>query len=1169
MKLKRVRIFGFKTFAEKTEIEVDGDLIAIVGPNGCGKSNIVDAILWGLGETSAKNLRAQTGKDVVFSGSKARKALGYAEVSLVFDNEDGSLPVPTPEVMITRRVTRGGDSKYAINGRRCRLRDVADLLADSGLGRAGYAIVSQSDIDQALSASAIQRRAWIDEAAGVQRYRVRRQESLRRLDAAQSHLDRVADLVSEIERQRAPLAAEAEKAKRYREIRTSLQEIEEGLLSVEIAEAAESQSKAEDQMESSRLLSEKEARQAEDLARLAQEVSAEAAALERKLEELRDERQRTEREAERTRSLEEVARGKLESLADAETRLEEEEIELRERLKTAKAEASRAIEEDGKASRTLERIDQEMASVDAEAKKLADALAEAEANLKAVRGKAEAHQRASLESARRAERKAEIDAEISGVADALPELETALAEAQKTMDGHEAKISAEQDALKALEAELASLRKRAEEKSAKAHRMESEAARHRAQQQALEATIEAHEGMSQGARAVLEAVERGELADEYRAISEAIDVPSQYAKAIEVALGAAANDLIVPGEREAKAGIELLKRTRRGRCTFQPINLVRPSSVPHELNQMLRQGGVCGRAAELIDFDQEGKPVIESLLGRIVIVESLDVALRLAKSRGWSRLVTLDGEVVHSRGSVSGGQTKHDSAGIVRRRAEAAELARKADAAGKEAAKLRIEAENAEAARASKADARQEIEQRIQDARSEAGESQRWLTNLRHEHDATRRSHERLASELAKVSEEVDVTEMPDLKAAEAARDAAMQELAARTGDSTRATQRMEDMRERARAVAELRRDAERRLAETERALERREERAGQLAPNRQELKDQAEEAKKRQAELSQAIDGLTEAIKQAAEGKARKAAEALEKREQAEKARQASSKASQEFGKAEVARARAESKRANAVQKLLEEYGVTEEEALTKAPEIELPKDARTIAAQLRRDMRQMGEVNLGAIEAYDRLDVRHAELAGQSEDIEQGMEEIRSGIAELDKLTRDRFIDAFQKIKEAFAVTFTEIFGGGEAELSMSEGDEMLDAGVEIQVTVPGKKRQRLELLSGGERALSATAFLFALLRVKPTPLVILDEVDAPLDGRNVERFISMLRGFTEIQFVCVSHNPATIAAADVWFGVTMQEPGVSTVVPLKNSGASEAVIEEDPRALTAAKN
>ncbi len=1148
MRLKHVRLFGFKTFADRTEFSLEGGIVAVVGPNGCGKSNLVDAILWGLGEGSARQLRAQTGQDVIFSGAKSRKGVGYAEVTLTFDNEDRALPVDANEVSVTRRLTRGGDGEYRINGQPCRLRDVHDLLADSGLGRAGYAIVGQKEIDAALSASAEDRRAWIDEAAGVQRYRARKVEAARRLDHARDHLTRVADVERELEEQAGPLRKEAETARIYREAQGQLREVEVGLLMGEAVDGRRAVEAAEARIAEAR--------------RLAEAEGARAAALEADVKRTGDAVSETELEMDAERGRQQAAltaleraEGDLGIAAERERSLDALEATLAAdgeaaiaRLAEAEADAQGAKTAYGEDERAFLDLRTNLAGVGEEARALTHTLVEAERHLARTR---EAESRRLREEAARGHREARriaIRRELSGIAGALPDLEKGLESAEEAVETAKATFDEAQAVPRAVEEALAALRLEEERDARTVRAAMAEKATLEGRRRGIEATLDAHEGLTQGARAVLEAAERGILAARYVAVGEAVEADRDLALAVETALGGSANDLIVERDSDAKAAIAWLKERRAGRCTFQPIPLMRPSEPTYELRRLLSEPGVVGRASELVSCDPAHRPVLDSLLGRVVIVEDLDVALRHARTSGWSRLVTREGEVVHSGGAVTGGQNARSGYGLVQRRADLAEIEgeiERLDRAVREfEARSAKRTQRAEAERIGLADAGRAVRQAAVDLE----DAKTFTRGVAEEMRIAERERERLERELAAYDQDEIATEPVDLTGAERARDEAMRALAAKSADAEQAELRLREAEARVAASQGRSIGAERRLSAARAGEAERTRRLEGLAPEREAAKAAGEAAIHAKERAAKAREEAEARLARLAESRKEALADSLRLTEEAKHARDNATAMGEGILRTEMDRDRADSRRAAAIGRLAEEYGVEEEPE--EAPE--LPPDALGAVNRLRREIRAMGEVNLGAIEAFERLDARLVELAAQRTDVESGIVSVEASIRELDKLTRDRFSETFAKVRDEFGAMFLSLFGGGEGVLALTDPDRILESGIDISVTLPGKRRQPLNLLSGGERSLCTVAFLFALLRVKPSPLVVLDEVDAPLDGRNVERFASALHDFTDrTQFIVITHNPSTIERAPVWLGVTMQD-GVSMLLPTRVSNA-----------------
>jgi chromosome segregation protein len=751
-----------------------------------------------------------------------------------------------------------------------------------------------------------------------------------------------------------------------------------------------------------------------------------------------------------------------------------------------------------------------------------------------------------------AERRQLIERELAGIDKALPDLESAVKEATLAVHEAEQRVSDGTTRLNDYEQGLSRLRQADEKEAQELRKLLSEKATLDGRRRGIEATIDAHEGLTQGSKAVLDAVERKMMSGPYLPVGQAIQASKEYALAIETALGASANDLIVEDQRDAKLAIEWLKKNRAGRATFQPIPLMRPVDPSYEMRRILGEKGVVGRASELVSCASRHRPVVDSLLGRVIVVEELDDALRLAKTSGWSRMVTLDGEVVHGSGAVTGGQHGRQSYGLVQRKADLKDLQHQIQALNQVVTQL-------EAASVERSKERTAVERQRNEARAgldrlkvEAAEAKEFLRALVDEQKSALRSREKLLTEAKTLEEGRPQADEPvDIEAIERQRDDLLRIYAAKSADSAQAEERLHEARSRVQQATARLEASRKRLRSAEEAETHRTQRLQNLGPERERLrqaieshKTQREAAAIRRAEADRRLEELQSQRRERLE-------ESLRLSEEAKGARETAATISETIHHSEVLRAKAEAKRANALARLMEDYGLSEQEAIEMEGQHEVPKDALTVVNRLRREIRAMGDVNLGAIEAFDRLTHRIDELSAQKDDISAGMDQVEASIRELDQLTRDRFLATFDAVQKAFAGQFTRLFGGGEGSISLTDASNVLESGIQLEVTLPGKRRQALNLLSGGERSLCASAFLFSLLSVKPSPLVVLDEVDAPLDGRNVERFADALFQFTDnTQFIVITHNESTIRVANVHLGVTMQphDPGVSLLVPVK---------------------
>jgi len=1204
MRLKRITLHGFKTFADKTEIEFAPGVTAIVGPNGSGKSNLLDALTWCLGEQKASSVRATRAQDVIFAGSSRRKPMGMAEVSLTVDNEDGFLPLNFSEVTITRRVYRSGEGEYFINKAHCRLKDITDLFLDTGVGRGAYAIVNQNEIDAILSARAEDRRELFEEAAGIKKYRVRKREAQRKLDQTEQNLVRIRDIALEIEGNLAPMEEQALTARRFRELSERLREIEVGLLAAdykrlqdELTElgrmAVDADAEADSQRNEATTLeasaSELMARISDaesemDRARLLQQTAlSEGERVEGRIALGRERRAAAIRTVETVELdvaglAEEKARQEAEAKAFAEAA---NEAELR--LSTLSRELQSAEATAKEAERTLIDLSRAVAGQEADYLELARRLAAQKAELDSLRVRLAER----ADSLRRAEeatmvRQAESEAAKSDAMRLAQEAESAQAsflEAQRILT---------QEQQPAYQKAVERANSLSERRVVQERRLTEQAARLRA----LEETEAAREGYFAGVRSVAQAMQKGQLRGRYQPFADAIRVPAELDTAIEAALGGSLQDIITDTEIEAKTAVAHLRETRGGRATFLPLDVLRDVDVPDALRKSARQySGVMGSAADLVSFDADVRIAVHLHLARVLLVDDLDTATRVSRqlsNREWSRIVTLTGEVVVPTGAITGGANARSGPNLLGRRREVSDLTESV-----KSARIALEETiSAEAnAKAEAETARQQVrdaEITVQQARDAASDAAR--RHASGESDAMRlsREAENLTVQTAQLAAamEADATR-------EAMLDAALS-VGGQQDDSALATREELNRRQAALMVARdnardiarpltleqaslrerlrgLQRDGERAREAALRAVMSAEERAKRAEEARTIIAFEDAQIPEREAERERAKKSLADATALLDKWRERRQAllnENFQLTERIRAARHAVERATIEAQSARLRVARVEAQRDAIGQRLLDEYELHPDSAVALTGGVPVDRDTAQEIGRLRREIRSLGTVNVGAIEEFERLSERWKFLSEQRADLEEAKTRLNVAIAEIDASTKGVFEETFVQVEAAFARLFGRLFGGGTAQLELTNPDDILETGVEIIAQPPGKKRQNLALLSGGERALTACALLFAFLEVRPAPFCVLDEVDAPLDGANVEKFADLLRyNGQESQFIVITHNVTTMEAAPLWYGVTMQEPGVSRGLSMRVPESTVSVPDQTDQGVTEA--
>ncbi len=1177
MKLNRLELYGFKSFPQRTVIRFDDGITGIVGPNGSGKSNIADAMRWVLGEQSAKALRGAKMEDVIFSGTQKRKMMPYCEVSLIFDNADGTLHDLHSEVMVTRRVYRSGEGEYSLNKKPCRLKDIVALFRDTGIGQEGYSLIGQGHIDEILSSRGEERRAAFEEAAGIVTFRSRKEEALRKLGRTEENLARVSDLVEELGSRLGPLQEQSRAAQEFLLSSQRLKELDvnvflrrydrlaERIRGLQENVAAMRGLIAQHEVELEALKEKRGALEEEMSAQDAQADSAKAALAEKEeaYQELLLMSQRRESELEK-------ARDDAGRLAQAAGSLEEEYAQhhaLTDQSQDSESQGSQRLEE---LSRQLEAAEEALRRQAEEVEAAEEALESHRSRmLKAadfLSGARENKLRQQMMLAQAQKRGEELAAELTGLAqaetDRAESLEAAkqqhaaarqmVEELHSTLSGRESAAKENREAHQAMVRELGLL----------GSKIRQDISRH----ETLKELSEGLEGYFQPVRQALRYA--GGMPGVKGVLAQLITVPKELENAIEMLLGNTLQNIVTQDEETAQQLINYLRENKLGRTTFLPISAISPRTLSQQERQVLHMRGCLGVASDLVACDSACRGIVENLLGRAVIAETLSDAIPISRAgRQAFHVVTLQGDVMRAGGAMTGGATAARAASllgrereikelaedIARQRAQEARLSAEAEAAY---AKLRGEEEALGALRARVQDeeigiAREEERVRnadaaLREARQKLEAVQGAVTQLKAtvqelEEDLNRSDSQAqamqtdqaaLAAQESKLKEELaDLRQAMEVQRTktEAAR-AARQEMSQQLGFLIHDRKRLEKEMTRLSAQAEKARAEQRRLLEDIAALETKQRGdQEQLALRQQQLALARAEAemrdqKRRAIQLSQ-----KQCIQQA---------EALHQRHQEDSAK---------LHRSELTAARLEDEQLALTNTLWNSYELsyTMAEELKTAEAFDLPA-AEKEAEGLRRKIREMGPINVHAIEDYAKTRARYDDLTAQQEDASQAKEDLNALIRQLQSEMEKQFVGAFEQLNSYFTQTFHRLFSGGQARLSLSDPDDPLSCDILIEAQPPGKKLQLLSLLSGGERALTAIAILFAMLKLKPTPFCVLDEIEAALDDANIAHFADYLAEYArETQFIVVTHRKGTMAKCDALYGVTMREKGVSDMI------------------------
>ena len=1005
MYLKALEIQGFKSFADKTRLTFEKDITAIVGPNGSGKSNISDAILWVMGEQRSKALRGSKMEDVIFGGTEKRGALGFAQVSLVIDNSARIFDSDSSEIMLTRRYYRSGESEYYINKQAVRLKDINSLLMDTGLGRDGYSIIGQGKIADIVSSKSADRREVFEEAAGISRYRYRKEEAESKLAKTEDNLLRINDKIEELEMQVGPLKKQSETAKRYLKLRDELriQEISVWMCSLD---------KLREQSDA---------------------VKTEYDQLKNELEQARHEL--------------EALYASSDSIAERMHRKDIESEQARERLSAAEAQS-----------------------------------AECESNIAVLKSSVESSienkERMLRELEEQQSRADEIKNRINEGKARIEEIKKQLAELAEeqqsnsnVLDGCRMKLKSREDALNAIT-------ERATKLQIDARSMDSRI-------NMLSEMEKDFEGYSKAVKSVMREAGRGNLRGVHGPVANLVRADSECALAIETALGAASQNIVVDNQNDGRSAIEYLKRSDAGRATFLPLDAIRGSVMT---NAPERDPGFVGIAYELVTFDDKYKNIFANLLGRTVVAETLADAVRMSKQSGNSlRIVTLDGQLINAGGSMTGGSTAKGS-GIISRANELDKLKKQ----------------------------REKLIEKEKETTAELDRAKSNLAAVRYQLDMATEDQAELKSRQSSLDAEMRTTQATGTQL-QALYDSL-------SGDS--------DQRR------ELVQTHERRIAD---------------------FKARQQEKEEQLAQIAKKIEGIRAEIAEIASGKLELESKRTQNDKNAQQRNSDIIDLERRCAKTEQKKLAAEMEEKQLLDKLWDNYELSRSAAQALRQEVSnLPKANKAIA-ELRKEISSLGSPNIGAIEEYERVNTRYEFLTGQRDDVEKAKNELVGIIKDITDEMKSVFTERFREIDTAFRQTFLELFGGGKAALVLEDENDVLNCGIDIKVQPPGKALSNISLLSGGEMAFVAIALYFAILKVRPTPFCVMDEIEAALDEANVNRYAQYMRRLSDkTQFLVITHRRGTMEEADMLYGVTMQEKGVSTVIELDLEAAQKTIEE-----------
>lgn len=1178
MYLESLELQGFKSFPDKIKLTFDKGITAVVGPNGSGKSNIGDAVRWVLGEQSSKTLRGGKMEDVIFSGTQFRKPMGFASVTLNIINNRGILQIPSEQVSVTRKLYRSGESEYMINGAQVRLKDICELFMDTGLGRDGYSIIGQGRVAEIVSAKSGERREIFEEAAGISKFRYKKAEAERKLAAAQENILRLRDIIGELESRVEPLRIQSEKAEKFIEysetkksleitvwvrqlddLKKNLDEISDKLListneyngvEADISRLEEELTQLSENMQENTLRTEELRNRILESERANTQIHSDIAVCENEIrhanddiDEIKKQQALSENTGEENRKATEE---KLAAIKNAEAELEQ-----------TRTDYVTVSEELSKASSEKDSFDSKSAQVQNELNKLY--IKQSEYGVSISTGKQNAEDmKAQLESADSREemlRSAleDLKREKGECTDGLALIEEKTEELNNRIGGISKLYAARKEKLEAAKKQLEEMNFSIRDKDQRIRMLAD-----------LENSME---GFAHSVKQILKASKSGQLSGVYGSAAQLIKVESKYSVAIETAMGGALQNIVVENEDIAKRGIRLLQETKAGRATFLPLTSVKGNRLNE--NGLDRCDGFVALAVDLVQFDPRFEGVYNSLLGRIVIAEDIDLGTLIAKKYGYKfRIVTLDGQVINAGGSFTGGSVSKSS-GVLTRKNDIEKLTNEKNSLQTKLNELRASAEKLK----SETD---KLGFDIEGAKEElsvvAADKIRFESELKRIDVMTAQNEEQLSgSEDAKNALKNRISESEAaVKAAEEALKSVENEISEKEKSVSENEEQRRQMQEKREALSEKMSALKLRETEITKDIEAIKSEIARLEAQSQEIgsssarlvveldeKNRFIEGKQAEiealnAKLSGAKDeaaGINERIAQLRSESHTMEQKSNEKRRQVRELNDSKEKFSREVTRLEERKTSVQGAYDKIIADMAEQYELYLSEAVKLAKPVENLLVIQRDLAEIKQKIRALGNVNVAAIEEYKEVSERYEFMSGQLNDVESSKRELEKLIEELTETMRRQFSDSFNQINENFKQIFVELFGGGRAELTLTDPEDVLESGIEIKVAPPGKVINNLSLLSGGEQAFVAICIYFSILKIKPAPFCILDEIEAALDDINVTKYAQYLRKFTDTtQFILVTHRRGSMDEADVMYGVTMQEKGISKILRLE---------------------
>ncbi|WP_133505350.1 chromosome segregation protein SMC [Halanaerobium congolense] len=1181
--LKKIRLKGFKSFANKTDIEIEENITAVVGPNGSGKSNIVDAIRWVLGEQSAKNLRGSRMSDIIFSGSEELSPKKKASVTLFFDNSNGELPVEGQELTLGRQVEDDGRSDYLINGASCRLKDIEMLLMDSGLGSDGYSIVGQGRIDSIIKSKPDKMRLFFEEAAGIMKHKSRKEEAEKRLENTNTDLNRIYDIVDELEKRHDPLEKAAKKAKKYKGYKDQLSDLEISLLNKQWQEhSSEFEELSQKRKNVQKKLTEKESSY--------NALTYKLDNFKDNLKTVKNEKEEVSKQYFQNQNKVNEINNNLNVMKERKNNYIKNKDNLKEKLVQLKTELQQEESEVKKARENFELINSDQQNIKNEIDNLKSKIKNSSKKIESLK------QQIEIKKNKIERKKEEIQAERSALERLKERVEISKARLEEISESQaeiSSKIGEKKDKAALVEAELKEIKAEIDETESFLKKLKEQVKtgaealeegkdllletkenyqHYNSRLQLMEEMQDSYEGYYNGVRSILE--KREQFSGLIDVVAEIVSVKAEYEQAIDTALGAKMQNIIVEDDQTARDAVQYLKKNNRGRATFLPLNMVNGSRLRnHYLNQLSQQEGFIGLAVDLVDFPKRLENIFNFLLGQIVVSDNLDHAVKMSKNSKRSfRIVTTEGDVVYPGGAISGGSSSSSSRDLIGRSRKIKELKKKKAKLQQKGKSLVKKLENDKKNLDQKQEKLESIKSKLQSLKMEENNIinrqnriEENLNDLKVNQDQRNNNFSNLDNNLKSSQNSIEAKQkkikelkieindlnidINDLRAALNIKKENMAEIEPQLKelelDGARISEKRNNAQEK---LTEMQKNLEYKIEEIENCrqeieainsnLEKITDRRINLQQKKEKLEAAGEKLKERKENLTKELKDLEQQVEV--------------KEKESKKLQQDLNKIKDNFHQLDLDYTKLDDKLENIKSILLEDYSLEPAEIdMTNLIEIKDEDEAEveTKIKFLRQKMEKLHPVNEAAVEEFAELKERLDYLHEQQDDLKHARNSIELVISDIEESMEKMFAKTFYQVKEEFAKVFKALFQGGKAELELTNSEELLTTGVEIHAQPPGKSLKSLSLLSGGERALTAIALIFAFIQVKPSPFYVLDEIDAPLDDVNIVRFASFIKKYAKVaQFIIITHRRYMMTEVDSLYGVTMEKSGVSRLVSLK---------------------